>query len=804
MNKYILALLVSFILFGCKESNTEIFFENEEEIIGLASVIQLNPEKTEIFMEDFFPDVSQIDSVSITNEITAELTNNKKTLYLTAKSSKIPYLSILTVYTKNNQYEIFVKKTEKIYASLSFDPRGKSFSKVYIAGDMNGWATNSDAMTFDGNRWNIEWNLMPGNYQYRFFADGKSFVDPANPELVDNNSGDFNSRLTVEDANAGKKPKIFSISSVDGKVIVGSNLPNIQWFVLWDNHLLTPQQSDTIENAVEITIPKNADNMMRSYLRVYVTNEHGLSNDLFIPLAYGKPLQKAEDVLRSDKHSVIMYFLMVDRFNNGNRDNDSPIIDANLEPKANYFGGDIAGIMQKLKSGYFTALGINTIWISPVVQNPDIAHIEYPEPHRKFSGYHGYWQVLLKQVDYRFGTNDELKLMIEEAHKQNINVILDFVSNHVHQNNPMIRQHPEYATNLRLPDGSLNVRLWDENRLTTWFDLFLPSLDYSNPKVVEIMSDTAVWWLKEFQLDGFRHDATKHVPEVFWRRLTQKIKNEVTTPYNKEIFQIGETFGSRELIGSYVGSGKLDGQFDFAVYFDARSVFASENISFERLSQSVNESLKYYGYHSLMGNITGNHDIPRFISYAGKALDFNEDAVEAGWTRDVQVRTPFAYNKLSMLTAFILTIPGVPVIYYGDEIGMPGAGDPDNRRQMRFEFLTSYEEATKETAVKLIQIRRNSVPLHYGDYEELYISDNQFVYARTYFNDIVITAFNNSPKEKEIKFAVPPRFSNTEIQAQFGNHFVKVRDTVFITLPEFSFDILMNKDTTSVVNEVAE
>ena len=146
----------------------------------------------------------------------------------------------------------------------------------------------------------------------------------------------------------------------------------------------------------------------------------------------------------------------------------------------------------------------------------------------------------------------------------------------------------------------------------------------------------------------------------------------------------------------------MDGQFDFNLYFDSRVVFAQDEVSFTQLHNSLMETFLYYGNHSLMGNITGNHDIPRFISYAGEGLSFGEDAKKAGWERNVKIRDAVGYNKLQMLTAFIMTIPGIPVIYYGDEIGMVGAGDPDNRRPMIFDGLNSYQQDVKKNAKDFI------------------------------------------------------------------------------------------------------
>jgi len=340
-----------------------------------------------------------------------------------------------------------------------------------------------------------------------------------------------------------------------------------------------------------------------------------------------------------------------------------------------------------------------------------------------------------------------LKALVAEAHKRNINVILDYVSNHVHQESPIYRKHPDWATDLILPDGTKNIRIWDEHRLTTWFDEFLPTLDYAKPEVVDLMTDSALYMLQYYDLDGFRHDATKHIPEEFWRALTVKIKKNIKKP----VYQVGETFGSRALIGSYVSSGMMDGQFDFNLYFDMRSALAGGNGSFKKLEESLRSSFSYYGRHSLMGNITGNHDIARFISYAGKGLRFDEDDKAAGWSREVKIVDTVGYARLKILTAFLMTSPGVPVIYYGDEIGMPGAGDPDNRRPMQFDKLSAQESSVYNTAKELSTLRRSSMSLMYGSFRTLFLSDNVWVYRRQYFDEKTTVILNMSAKTEKVK-----------------------------------------------------
>jgi glycosidase len=372
--------------------------------------------------------------------------------------------------------------------------------------------------------------------------------------------------------------------------------------------------------------------------------------------------------------------------------------------------------------------------------------------------------------------------LISEAHKQNINVILDYVAHHVHQEHPLVKLKPEWFTPLYLPDGTINTERWDDQRLTTWFDVFMPTLDLRKPEVVNPMTDTALYWLKNYELDGFRHDASKHIDLLFWRTLSKKIKSEISRP----IYQIGETYGSRELVNSYVNTGMLDGQFDFNVYDDAVNTFARDEVPFSRLSSSVTESMSWFGDHHLMGNITGNQDRARFISYADGSVRFDEDAKRAGWKRKIEIKDTIGYNKLQSLTAFMMTIPGVPVIYYGDEIGDPGGNDPDNRRMMRFEKLSPLENKTKEIAQKLVALRKNSMALLYGDFQWLRVEDQLMVYKRSYFGNQVIVAFNKSAQPKEIELGKLPSKART----QFNGKLKVENGAGKLTMKPHSFEVV--------------
>ena len=237
----------------------------------------------------------------------------------------------------------------------------------------------------------------------------------------------------------------------------------------------------------------------------------------------------------------------------------------------------------------------------------------------------------------------------------------------------------------------------------------MPTLELRNDTVAELMSDSALVWITEYDFDGFRHDATKHIPMNFTRLLTQKIR----AASEDHVYQIGETYGSDELIASYVGSGKVDAQFNFNLYDAAFEAFTQEGATFDRLRKALESSLTYYGHHHLMGNISGNQDKPRFSSMASGHLSMSEDSKLAGWTREIPEPTERGYRKMAAMHAFNIAVPGIPILYYGDEIALHGGNDPDNRKMMPFDFSPRQQQLFDRIA-RLNENRTNIMALNYG------------------------------------------------------------------------------------------
>ncbi|MDP1621701.1 MAG: alpha-amylase family glycosyl hydrolase [Bacteroidales bacterium] len=778
-------------LWSCS-SNNDISVAKEPQMIKLSAPILVDADSTVIMLADYLVNPKQIDSLELDKSLTATISADSTQMVIKPAARDFPKLSVLKLWSEGYSYSLMLKKSNRLKFRFTFDPKNKKYKHVQIKGQMNEWNAASGYLFEKDGKWHIDFHLYPGKYQYKLLIDGNEISDPANTDSVSNGLGGFNSLLTLGNLNQSGLPDLYTSSAEGRKIVIGLNNNADSIFVFWQNYLLEKKFWKRDSNGIVIEIPRKAREFGRSFIRVWAFNKSGISNEVLVPLEKGKILSDPKNLSRTDREAIVMYFLMVDRFKNGNPENDSAVNDKEIDPKVNYMGGDLAGIAREIKDGYFTNLGINTLWISPVTQNPYIGYVEYPAPHRKFSGYHGYWPITLTTVDTRFGNGDELNRLVNEAHSNNLNVILDFVSHHVHQEYAALKAHPEWITQVDLPGKRKNIRMWDEQRLTTWFDVFLPTFDLANPEVADMVSDSAAFWIKEYNLDGFRHDAAKHVPENYWRMLTRKLDQQVVIPEQRAVFQIGETFGSRELIGSYINPGMLDAQFDFNLYWDAKSAFAMDNFSFRDLNYSLQQSFSYYGDHHLMGNITGNQDMPRFISYASGALSVNEDATEAGWKRDIRVKDTAGYQKLACLHAFNMTIPGIPVIYYGDEFGMAGAGDPDNRRMMKFDSLNQHEQHLKEITSKLAHLRTANLSLVYGDFSTLKVNDKTFVYLRSYFDKAVIVIFNKDRSARKIEFEIPDRFSESVFMAQSGNKFVKDKGKVSLDLQGNSFEILSN------------
>jgi cyclomaltodextrinase len=181
------------------------------------------------------------------------------------------------------------------------------------------------------------------------------------------------------------------------------------------------------------------------------------------------------------------------------------------------------------------------------------------------------------------------------------------------------------------------------------------------------------------------------------------------------------------------------------------------------------------------------------MALATGEVRFDEDSKYAGWSRDINKKTDTGYKKLAMLHAINMTIPGIPVIYYGDEIGLTGGNDPDNRRMMYFENWNEKENALFESTAKCAKLRRDNMSLLYGDLKFITIEDELLVYSRKYFDENCLVIVNNTAEQKELSIDLPVGFQKENLSSHFGQDFIiNESNQLNIKINPFSFEIIVN------------
>lgn len=760
----------------------------------------LQDQTTKVLISDiFYSDCYNADFTSTKN---VSVSYDAKTREISFTPHKdFSGIELISFKLGDETFQLPVKLTKSKKYLFTYTPQ-LGEKQINLFGQFNSWNRQElelKDLNNDGTL-EIEIPLDPGRYEYKYFVDGREVVDPANPVKVPNGMGDYNSLRVIEESAKDKmflhvvgsesttnslKLK-FYFENVDRSNVVSKE----SLIALFDNKKFPAELLQI--NGREITLTLKGKMLKDNHTVRVAVNRMGKNSNI-------QTVQLHNGVIagNSDIHTLndnIIYSLMIDRFSNGDKSNDAPIIHDSLFSQANYQGGDLQGIINKLESGYFDKLGVNAFWISPIVDNTNNAYREYPAPNRWYTGYHGYWPTSSNKVEEHFGDMSLVKKFIDLAHQKKSSVFLDYVAHHIHKEHWMWKDHRDWFGNYNLPNGRLNLRLWDEYRLTTWFEPYMPSFDYtSSYEALEFMTDNALWWLKVTGADGFRHDAVKHVPNEYWRMLTAKLKSEIAIPEKKEIYQIGETFGGIDLIASYVNNGQLSAQFNFNLYDVAVPTFLDEKASFKLLDYQMQKSFQVFGNNNVMGNIMDSHDKIRYMAYADGDLAINDGrASEFAWNSPPKVDDVKSYDKLKLHLAYLLTIPGTPIIYYGDEIGMTGASDPDNRRMMRFDNeLNETEKQTFENVSKLIHIRKEHSALRYGDFLTLQADENVYAYLRSDMNERILVVVNKNSNQQKAEFTLPGFYKhNKATDLVSGKEFEIINNKLEINVDGIGYLIL--------------
>lgn len=524
-----------------------------------------------------------------------------------------------------------------------------------------------------------------------------------------------------------------------------------------------------------------------------VTDAQQNTNNTFEGATCAEPTCEEEGVLPPgvyDWRDSVIYFVFVDRFNNG--DGQNPCALPDVDPIADYQGGDWPGVTKKINDGYFNDLGVNTLWITVPFDNPNHSGKGTGGDTHLYSGYHGYWPNLGSNAstlssESCFGKFSDLKELVSSAHAKGLKVLFDFAMVHVHKDSAVFQEHGDWFWP-NDKDGHDCVCgqgcSWEGDAQRCWFTDYLPHWNYTNPNARDWSVTNAVEWVKQTAdasgqgVDGFRADAIKHVDISWLNALRAKLKTDVVANQSppQRFYMVGETydFGNRDLIKSFIDpSTKLDGQFDFPLRKLVVESLLMRTTPMSSLAGFMDTNDYYYGASAVMSTFLGNHDLPRIIHVASNNRPWGDDQGSDGknlaWQNQPgPVSELAAYERVANGFAVLFTNRGAPLVYYGDEIGMPGAGDPDNRRFMQWDGWNSNQTFLRDRIKRLADIRAKHPALRRGTRATINADNDTWVFSRETTGDTVYVAINRGDAPREVS-GLPSGPLNDEVTSTVAN-----------------------------------
>lgn len=592
-----------------------------------------------------------------------------------------------------------------------------------VVGSWDQWQAPGRAMAAQDGGWQaLALELPPGEYGYLIVEAGAGRVDEHNP-LTRFRAGDELevSHLEIEDC-AGPAVEIDELALDAG----GALSVRAQFLTAASGEALAPA---SVAGDLQVDAADPSTGTIELSTAGLSRGRHSLelrAEDLAGQQASAQ-LSVFVDPAAPSWSDAILYQVVTDRFRGPGG--------AWLEPPPNpgaRAGGSLGGVQAALEDGYFESLGVTALWISPVYQNPEEARLG--TDGRLYEGYHGYWVEDSRKVDDRIGGEAALRELIAAAHERGVAVILDVIPNHVYETNPVFAARREQGWFNEHPSecvcGTPSCP-WAGNMQDCWFAPYLPDLRVEHPEAMRFAVDEIAWWVEEYEVDGVRIDAVPMMPRAASRRIAARLR-ALSSPGDDRL-TLGEVFTGPGVAGIdslryYLGPQGLDSVFDFPFMWALRALLAGDGGGFVSFDATLDEiDARLDGSGAVLGRMLGNHDTARLLS--ALVGDGGGDPWEQPAS---QPQSGEALELHSLALTLQLTLPGMPVIYYGDELGLAGGGDPDSRRVMPDPAtLSPQRQELLARARRLGALRRCSPALRSSARHSLHTSADSYAYART-------------------------------------------------------------------------
>lgn len=469
---------------------------------------------------------------------------------------------------------------------------------------------------------------------------------------------------------------------------------------------------------------------------------------------------------QSSWDEAILYFVIVDRFADGDPGNN---VEVDPTQKGHFHGGDLRGLQGRLDE--LAELGVTALWLTPLVKN--IPGYVTGAGFRDF-GYHGYWADDFETLDPRFGSEAELKALVDAAHARGIKVLLDVVYNHVGYDAPGFTKNPARRPWLRSsePGGC------GQDDLTQCL-AGLPDLKTELPEVREYLFAAHLGLAQRTGLDGFRLDTVKHVEHDFW----QEHRRRATSLLGQDFFLLGEVWGGDgKVLDPYFVNDELDAGFDFGFQGSALAFVEGRGrtVAFGRYLEKRQAETRE-GY--LLAHYLGSHDTPTALFQLGGDL-----------------------AKFRQLAFLQLTTWGLPTIYYGDEVGRVGGDWPANRSDMPWGDLDlgpgrglPRDENLRAYYRRLIEIRREHPALWRGSQKTLASGADWLAFLRedAAGDTVLVVANRGLAAAADVALELPPSLAATNALRDelSGEVFQVSAGKTTIPMPAQSGRILVRADS---------